>query len=527
MQEIHTNHIKENTVNYNDLIVNKARNTQWLFLISTIFVISYFVIIALYVIHSKEYPVLLTVFIVLTAIFILIPFAFFFRYNYLSKKILGIEFKEINHFYFNKVKKAQIEIIIWTIISNITCFSLFVISNFLSVKVSHFQNYFTMGFLLVFFFSSIFVWVVIILNCRKNSTLFSVIIQFFISTFENKPDLIKNPNNFTILCQYNGFKYEFLEKVLNGTYWVSNFMWIYIISALIGTAFATDGPVESLISVIDLLSYFGPYFFLFYVRSMMVKEKDTLSGFKLLRIINDTKINNIYIWLVNIQKHFSEHSVYYKRNNTFYWCMRTYNQNVYINNYYLYRLYKYFKVDFTYYENISDGFIDTLRISDITNQFDLDNNFVDEQQFNFVDFKTKNIIGLFILSKKNAVYFLNEINKYKLLINYNQFFIDNFTSISHSKIFLYFDHEKEKFQVIPHKLLNIKTKEGINLILFFSQAKLHKIMNNYYKFSFDFTINPFEQKMIEQLPKQTYLCSIKNFTHFFKKVSKIANEKDN
>ncbi|MBO6021918.1 hypothetical protein J6P59_01675 [bacterium] len=47
--------------------------------------------------------------------------------------------------------------------------------------------------------------------------------------------------------------------------------------------------------MIDLLSYFGPYFFLFYVRSMMVKEKDTLSGFKLLRIINDTKINNIYI----------------------------------------------------------------------------------------------------------------------------------------------------------------------------------------------------------------------------------------
>ncbi|MBO6072354.1 hypothetical protein J6P59_01670 [bacterium] len=207
--------------------------------------------------------------------------------------------------------------------------------------------------------------------------------------------------------------------------------------------------------------------------------------------------------------------------------MRTYNQNVYINNYYLYRLYKYFKVDFTYYENISDGFIDTLRISDITNQFDLDNNFVDEQQFNFIDFKTKNIIGLFILSKKNAVYFLNEINKYKLLINYNQFFIDNFTSISHSKIFLYFDHEKDKFQVIPHKLLNIKTKEGINLILFFSQAKLHKIMNNYYKFSFDFTINPFEQKTVEQLPKQTYLCSIKNFTHFFKKVSNIANEKDN
>ena len=158
MKQIHTNHIKENTVNYNDLIVNKARNTQWLFLISTIFVISYFVIIALYVIHSKEYPVLLTVFIVLTAIFILIPFAFFFRYNYLSKKILGIEFKEINNFHFTKVKKAQIEIIIWTIISNITCFSLFVISNFLSVKVSHFQNYFTMGFLLEFFFSSIFVY---------------------------------------------------------------------------------------------------------------------------------------------------------------------------------------------------------------------------------------------------------------------------------------------------------------------------------------------------------------------------------
>ncbi|MBO7084822.1 hypothetical protein J6W20_02750 [bacterium] len=49
-----------------------------------------------------------------------------------------------------------------------------------------------------------------------------------------------------------------------------------------------------MIPIIDLLSYFGPYLFLFYIHSMMMNEKRILTSFKLLRINNEAYDGYLY-----------------------------------------------------------------------------------------------------------------------------------------------------------------------------------------------------------------------------------------
>lgn len=508
-------------IDYTTLIISKMNNGLWLGLIALGCTIAYFVVLSLYVIHSKQYPGLLTALLVLIAVYLLISIVFFFRYAHLCKKILWIKCLDKEQINFEVLRNAQYEILSWIIGLDISCLILFIISNILSVQVSHFQNYFTLGFLLVFFFSSISQWILIVSTARKNSTPFSLIYQYFIATFENEPELIKSTKNFTILCQCSGFKYTYLEKIMDATYWVANFMWIYIISALIGTSFTTGGSFEIVIPIIDLLSYFGPYLFLFYVHSMMMNEKGILGSFKLLRVNNEAYDGYLYQWLMNIKKHFLTYSVYYKQENIFYWCINEKDEDLHPQLNLLFRGYKYLKISFKYSENTSAGNINTINITNITSDF----NVIKLQEppiFSLNNLFSLPILVFFILSKVNAVKFYYWLKKFNFKINTRQFVIDNLNIFKNAQVYLQYDKQKHELFVSSLKKLKKDPNPQLHEVLFITKKRLSKVIHSMYDYITQPCINPLFTNNLNNLPKQTFICIINNYQTFFGKIKLLS-----
>ena len=510
-------------IDYTTLIISKVNNGLWLGLIALGCTIAYFAVLSLYVIHSKEYPGLLTALLVLIALYLLISIVFFFRYVHLCKKILWIKYLDKEQIDYKTVRSAQYEILSWIIGLDISCLIFFIISNILSVQVSDFQNYFTLGFLLVFFFSSISQWILIVSTARKNSTPFSMIFQYFIATYDNEPELIRSIKDFTILCQYSGFKYTYLEKIMDATYWVANFMWIYIISALIGTSFTTGGSFEIVIPVIDLLSYFGPYLFLFYIHTMMMSEKSILTSFKLLRVNNEAYDGYLYQWLMNIKKHFLAYSVYYKQENIFYWCINEKDEDLHPQLNLLFGGYKYLKIVFKYSENTSAGNINTINISNITSEFNL----IKLQEPPILPLKnlfSLPILVFFILSKINAIKFYYWLKRYNFKINTKKYVIDNLNIFKNAQVYLQYNKETKEFMVTSLKKLKKDPDHEMHEVLFITKKRLSKVIHSAYDYFTQPCINPLFTNNVNNLPKQTFICIINNYQTFFSKIKLLSQQ---
>lgn len=483
-------------------------------LFSFLFAAVYFIVLAMYIVHNENYPPLEIAFIALVALLIILPIIFFLRYNHLAKKILNFHWKVGNSLKLSFIRYKQYEVLAWIIIINLICLILFIISNIIAASAES-DNFFTIYFMLTFFFASFVEWAVITMNVRGNSTVFSVIFLFFEYTYEKENELIKSSNDFTILCQYAGFKYKYLEKIMNATYWISNFVWIYIISDLVGTSFTVESLNADLTSVIDLVCYLGPYLFLYYINMTIHSEKDNLSALKILNIKAETN-DYFFRWLVNVKKYFLKNSVFYKRENISYWSFRDFDPSNYKNSYQLYSLYKIYSFNFTYYGDLSIGNVDSLSITDISNEF-TNTLTASNEILDFKQLREQKVIFFFYLSWFRAFFFYSSISKKLMVSNKKQLWKNLFFSIK-PKIYMSFDADTKEFKIIPHNKLKFTNSSEYKEIWFFNKNALRYLFSVYYETAIQHCINPMISKTKNSVTSQAYICPIKSYSDFFSKI---------